>query len=198
LHYFDSAKARKLADRPVIVSQGPTPKVSEKIIQAIKRRGKIRDLAKNSYTRASFIKSLNHRLEKEADGGLSIIPGLRNSYSDTTMRRARKRALKDSVKVSTQMADRRCEALLDPFNSVSLMATWPAVITEDNVTDLKGGYGSINRKLVFNLDTTNVFVGDELVERVYCAEGSIQALADLNLSVGTKRSNKETFQRRAV
>lgn len=162
------------------------------------QRGKIRDLAKNSYTKPQFIKSVKRCLKKEAKDGKSVVAGLANTFSDTTLRRAIAAALPERGKVSTKMADRRCEALLDPFNAVSLMATWPAVITEDDVTDLRGGYGVINRKLLFNVDATNVYVGDETVDRVYCAEGSTAALAELNLSVGTRNSNAETSQRRSV
>ncbi len=198
LFCFNSAIIRASQGRSVSVPRGPKRRLSDELLAKITKRAAIKDLSKDSYTKQTFAKKVDKLLSKEAANGKSIIAGLPNKYGHATLIRGMKKALPETAKVTTANATRRIEAASDPFNHMSLAATWPALITNDDVTDLCEGYGHVNRRLLFNIDCTNVFVGDDSAETVFMAEGSKEKLKRLNLSAGTAKESEETEQRRSV
>lgn len=183
------------------VKRGRKAKISDKIINNLRKEASHRDLSKNSFTRASFKKTVNEKLKAEADSDPSLPVGQNITISEKTI----KRRLKDIAPEISSTADvqnkRRKEALQDGYNPVSLAALWPAVIGAESAQMLINHQDNIrivNPDLLYNTDETSLLVGEKKIEQVYLARGSKEKLRKNNLSIGTTANKSLPEQERSV
>lgn len=186
---------------PVVVSRGRAPLIPPEFGLKIQAKCALKDLSQSSVDAIGFrqlVEEINKEEEEQGRKDPTYHPMHVEFGGDTNIEKIIKKWLPDKVPTATKQSERRINAALDASNFLSLLATWRALITEGGSVPLNNGVGSFPPDLIFNMDTTNIFVGDTTKAYVYLAPGSKQLLKELNKCPGVGSVQSEAFQRRAV